>query len=66
MTLSERIAANRCAVQDCERERAPDAAVCRDDLDELWAHRLIRQPDGTYLRRRAFRGRDETGWTHAA
>lgn len=60
MTLLERSQANRCAVEDCTRERAPDAAVCREDLNELYMHRLDRLPDGTYRRRRGFVARDLT------
>lgn len=61
MSLLEReIRATRCAVTDCTRDRAPDAEVCARDLDELWLRRLDRQPDGSYLRRRAFIARDES------
>ncbi len=61
MTLLERVvAAQKCAVQDCDRHRAQDALVCRDDLAELYHNRLDRQPDGTFLRRRSFVARDET------
>jgi len=43
-----------CLVIGCDRGRAPDAAVCRGHLNDLWAnrlelvvggYRLIRQPD---------------------
>lgn len=61
MNLIERFRANRCAVRGCERERMTDAAVCRDDMNELFARRLAREADGTYTRRRVFRLRDETG-----
>lgn len=61
MTLTQRIeAATRCAVDECERQKAPDAAVCREDLNELWSNRLVRQADGTYRRRRPFAARDLT------
>lgn len=60
MTLLDRIAARRCAVVGCTRERVADAQVCRDDMRELWANRLDRQTDGTYLRRRTFTPRDLT------
>lgn len=61
MSLLERIqAAQKCAVVDCDRHREPDAQVCRDDLGELWANRLDRNPDGTYRRRRALPARDLT------
>lgn len=60
MTLLARIHANRCAVRDCTREKAPDAAVCREDLTELWHNRLNREPDGSYTRRRTFPARDMT------
>lgn len=65
MTLLERYRANECAVVDCNRERIPDGPCCRDDMRELWANRLIRQVDGSYLRRRAFPIRDLT-WSRAA
>lgn len=65
MTLSERIQANECAVRTCDRRRAPDSAVCREDIGELWANRLDRQSDGTYLRRRVLPARDLT-WSRAA
>ncbi len=61
MTLTERIHANTCSVEGCERKRHPDAVVCRDDLGELWANRLLRQGDGSYVRRRTFAARDLTG-----
>ena len=66
MSLLARIHANRCAVVDCTRERARDAQVCRDDLNELWLNRLDRQPDGSYIRRRSFVARDLTGQLGAA
>ena len=66
MTLLDRMRAQQCAVVDCARARHEDAAVCRDDLNELWANRLLRQPDGTYLRRRSFSARDFTGKLVAA
>ena len=66
MTLRDRYRANLCAVEGCERQRHPDAAVCRDDLAELFARRLDRQPDGTFTRRRTFPARDDSGWLRAA
>lgn len=66
VSLLSRIHANRCAVVDCQRERLPDAQVCKDDLGELWANRLDRQPDGSYRRRRAFPARDLTGSVRVA
>jgi hypothetical protein len=66
MGLLDRMRATRCAVVDCERERAPDAAVCREDLNALWRHELARQPDGTFLRRRTFAARDLTGAIRSA
>lgn len=66
MSLLSRIHANRCAVDDCQRERLPDAQVCKDDLGELWANRLDRNPDGSYRRRRSFIARDLTGSVRAA
>lgn len=65
MSLMERIAARRCAVVDCDRERVEDGPCCRDDMRELWMNRLDRQPDGTYTRRRTFTAR-ETTWQRAA
>lgn len=59
--LSRIVDAEKCRVQSCPGRRAPDALVCRDDLDELWAHRLDRQPDGTFTRRRRLQARDLTG-----
>lgn len=66
MTLIERYRANRCAVVGCDRERAPDSAVCKDDLRALWRHELIRQADGTYTRRRMFAAREDASWRAAA
>lgn len=67
MTLLSRIHANQCRVEGCTRERAADAAVCADDLRELWNNRLDRAEDGTFVRRRTFVARDETGYVrHAA
>ena len=66
MSLLSRIQATRCSVDDCQRERATDAAVCRDDLNELWWNRLERKPDGSYRRRRTFVARDMTGSLRAA
>jgi hypothetical protein len=62
MSLLARIHANRCLVRDCTRQRLPDAQVCREDLGELWANRLNREPDGSFTRRRVFTARDETRW----
>lgn len=62
MTLSERIAAaNRCAVVACQRGRTRDSLFCRDHLNEMWANRLTRQPDGSFVPARRFAARDETG-----
>lgn len=64
MTLSERIHANECAVKDCHEPRLPDAVVCRQHLNDLWAHRLIRVgPEYVESRLSA---RDESGWLRAA
>jgi hypothetical protein len=60
MSLSSRIAANRCRVQGCERARMTDAAVCRDHMNDLYANRLERTPDGKYVARRTFAARDLT------
>jgi hypothetical protein len=60
VSLLERIRRQQCAVVDCQRQREPDAAVCREDLNELWANRLTKRPDGQYERRRTFIARDMT------
>lgn len=65
MTLLDRIAARQCAVRDCHEDRAADSDVCSRDLTEKWMHRIDKQPDGTYLRKRALTARDET-WRAAA
>lgn len=66
--LSRVVEATTCKVQGCDRHRAKDALVCDVDLGELWANRLDRQPDGTFIRRRTFAARDLTGQiaSHAA
>lgn len=66
MSLTERIAARSCAVVDCSRHRATDSLVCSDHLAAMWANRLDRKPDGTFVPRRRFAPRDLTGWTPAA
>lgn len=58
--LDRELRATRCAVVDCNRERLPDAELCRQDTNELWLHHLDRQADGSYLRRRVFIARDES------
>jgi hypothetical protein len=63
--LDRVVAAETCRVRDCDRRRAPDAQVCRDDLTELYMNRLDRMPDGTFVRRRLLRARDLT-WSNAA
>ena len=60
MSLSDRIAANRCRVAECQRERVADAAVCKSHLADLWNHRLDRGPDGSFVPRRVFVARDLT------
>lgn len=61
MSLLARVAAaETCIVVDCDRRRAADAQVCREDLGELYGNRLDRNPDGTYRRRRTFVARDMT------
>jgi hypothetical protein len=60
MTLTERLAAQNCAVVGCERHRADDSLVCSDHLREMWANRLVRQPDGTFVPARRFIPRDFT------
>jgi hypothetical protein len=57
MTLSERIAANECAVVECQRHRVTDSLFCHEHLGEMWANRLDRQPDGSFLPRRRFPAR---------
>jgi hypothetical protein len=66
VSLLARVHAAQCAVDDCDRERAPDAALCREDLNALWRHELDRQQDGTYTRRRTFAARDFTGQVRGA
>jgi hypothetical protein len=61
MTLTERIAEHEtCAVVGCSRHRTPDSLFCTDHLREMWANRLDRQPDGTFVARRRFVARDFT------
>lgn len=38
-----------CNVRGCDRDRARDAQVCLDHLNDLWANRLERQGDGTFV-----------------
>lgn len=64
MSLSDRIAANRCLVRSCARARVPDSDVCSDDLNAKWRNLLARQDDGTYLRKRELPFRVE--WPMAA
>lgn len=59
--LLARIHENLCKVVGCSRERVPDSDVCGEDLNAKWRNELDRQPDGTYVRRRAFAARDLTG-----
>lgn len=61
MGLLSRIEARQCAVVGCAHERAGGSDVCRADVTEKAARRLVQLADGTYLRRRAFVARDETG-----
>lgn len=61
MTLLERIEANRCVVADCARAKLPDAIVCASCLNLLWGNKLVRLADGSFIERRTFRPRDETG-----
>lgn len=66
MSLSERIAANTdCAVAACDRGRVPDSLFCRSHLAEMWANRLQRQPDGTFVPHRRFAAKDLSDWTKA-
>jgi hypothetical protein len=62
--LSRVVEATSCKVVDCTEPRARDAQVCAKDLTELYMKRLDRQPDGTFIRRRQLRARDET-WSAA-
>jgi len=66
MSLTERIAARKCAVVECTENRASDSLVCADHLGEMWSNRLDRKPDGTFVERRRFAARDLTGWSPAA
>ena len=60
MTLLDRIEARqKCVVVGCQRSRQRDSLFCPDCLNEMWANRLIRQPDGSYVRSR-FTARDLT------
>lgn len=61
MTLLERIqAATTCAVVGCERRRADDSLVCSDHLAAMWANRLTRQPDGSFIAARVWIPKDMT------
>lgn len=64
MTLSERIAANQCAVRLCARARVPDSDCCAADTLAKWRNELHREPDNTYTRRRTLPLRVE--WPVAA
>ena len=66
MSLTERINARKCAVVACDGDRAADSLVCGEHLTEMWANRLDRQPDGTFVQRRRFAARDLTDWSPAA
>lgn len=59
-SLTERIAAQACAVVGCDRHRACGSLVCRDHIAEMWANRLTRQPDGSFVPARRFLPRDFT------
>lgn len=37
-----------CIVATCTRERQRDSLFCHDCLNEMWANRLEKRPDGTY------------------
>lgn len=65
MSLLERIAARKCAVEECPEARHPDSRFCRDDMREDFMRRLDYLPDGRIVRRRLFPPRDMT-WTGAA
>lgn len=60
MSLTSRIAAQACAVVGCDRHRADDSLVCSDHLAAMWANRLTRQPDGSFVPARRFLPRDMT------
>lgn len=58
MTLAERIAEReKCAVAGCDRHREADSLFCREHLNDMWANRLHREPDGTFVYSLPFRGR---------
>lgn len=55
MTLLERVnQAKPCAVVNCDRHRAQDSLVCADHLAAMWANRLDRRSDGTFVTRPRF------------
>lgn len=58
MTLLERLA---CRVVGCQRAHERDTDVCADHLNDLWANRLERLPDGRYQPKRRFVPADLTG-----
>jgi len=61
MTLRERIAATEgCAVVGCERHRTTDSLFCADHLNDMWANRLTRQDDGSFIPARRWVPRDLT------
>lgn len=60
-SLLERIAARRCSMEDCTEDRTADAQLCPRHLASLWRNELDRHADGTYVARRRFAPRDETG-----
>jgi len=66
MTLLERIEANRCVVAECDRAKLPDTVTCREHLNDLWANRLLRLADGSYIERRTFAPREDASWRTAA
>lgn len=50
MTLLERIAAREtCAVVACDRHRTDSSLFCHEHLNDMWANRLDRQADGTFV-----------------
>lgn len=66
MTLTERIQAHTCAVVACKEARVTGSLVCAEHLNEMFANRLDRTPEGTFVQRdyRRFPAKDLTG--HAA
>jgi len=61
VTLSERIAEREsCAVVACDRHRQRDSLFCAEHLNDMWANRLTRQEDGTFIPAKRWIPRDMT------